>query len=50
MEEKLERPKQRIYEKPTIEKCEKMTFPAEIMDKFNGGRFCMQCSGCHGCR
>lgn len=38
------------YQKPLFEKQEQMTFPTEIMEKFNGGRFCLQCSGCHGCR
>lgn len=40
----------RRYEKPMIEKQEKMTFPIDIIESFNGGRFCVQCSGCHGCR
>lgn len=38
------------YQKPLFEKRAQMTFPIEIMEKFNGGRFCLQCSGCHGCR
>lgn len=38
------------YQKPIFEKQEQMMFPIEIMEKFNGGRFCLQCSGCHGCR
>jgi len=38
------------YQKPLFEKQEQMIFPKEIMEKFNGGRFCLQCSGCHGCR
>ena len=40
----------RKYEKPLVEKQEKMTFPMEIIESFNSGRFCVQCSGCHGCR
>lgn len=39
-----------VYQKPLFVKQEQMIFPAEIMEKFNGGRFCLQCSGCHGCR
>jgi hypothetical protein len=39
-----------VYQKPLFEKQQKMTFPSEIMEKLNGGRFCLQCSGCHGCR
>lgn len=38
------------YQKPLFQKQAQMTFPTEIMEKFNGGRFCLQCSGCHGCR
>lgn len=38
------------YEKPVFEKEEELTFPVEIIEQFNGGRFCVQCSGCHGCR
>jgi hypothetical protein len=38
------------YEKPIFEKEKSLTFPKEIMEQFNGGRFCVQCSGCHGCR
>lgn len=40
----------KVYEKPICVKNEKMTFPMDIIEKFNGGRFCVQCSGCHGCR
>jgi len=40
----------KVYKKPVFVKCEKMTFPLEIISKFNGSRFCVQCSGCHGCR
>lgn len=38
------------YEKPVFVKEEELIFPKEIIEKFNGGRFCVQCSGCHGCR
>ncbi len=38
------------YEKPLLKKQSGMNFPMQIVEKFNGGRFCLQCSGCHGCR
>ena len=38
------------YKKPVFRKEKELTFPKEIIDQFNGGRFCVQCSGCHGCR
>jgi hypothetical protein len=39
------------YEKPKFEKQTNMTFPMDIIERFNGdNRFCLQCSGCHGCR
>ncbi len=38
------------YEKPLFIEKQELTFPKEIWEKFNGGRFCIQCSGCHGCR
>jgi heterodisulfide reductase subunit C len=37
------------YQKPLFEKQKEMTFPKEIMEQLNGGRFCLQCSSCHGC-
>lgn len=37
------------YEKPLFVKKEGLVFPKEIVEKFNGGRFCVQCTGCHGC-
>ena len=40
----------RVYVKPVFVKCDEMTFPMDIMEKYNGGRYCVQCSGCHGCR
>jgi len=43
-------PLPKIYEKPVFIKEKELTFPKEIIEKFNGGRFCVQCSGCHGCR
>lgn len=39
-----------VYEKPIIVRQNGMTFPMDIMELFNGGKYCMQCSGCHGCR
>ncbi len=42
--------KQKVYKKPIFIKAEKLTFAHDIMEQFNGGRFCVQCSGCHGCR
>lgn len=43
--------KKPAYEKPIFEPQEKMIFPYEIIQQFNEmGRFCMQCTGCHGCR
>lgn len=38
------------YEKPVLIKKQSLTFPVEILEKFNGKRFCIQCSSCHGCR
>lgn len=45
-----DRKSRRIYKKPLFEKQKGLTFPREIIEKFNGGRFCVQCSGCHGCK
>ena len=39
-----------VYKKPVFEKQEGLVFPREIIEQFNEGRFCVQCSGCHGCR
>lgn len=39
-----------IYETPIFEKEEGLAFPEEIVEEFNGSRFCLQCSSCHGCR
>jgi hypothetical protein len=36
------------YEKPTLQKVEKMIFMFEAYKKSKIG--CRQCSGCHGCR
>lgn len=38
------------YEKPLFEKQEGLIFPMEVIEQFNGGRFCVQCSSCHGCQ
>ncbi len=44
-------PNQKVkYEKPKFEEKTSMDFPKEIAEKFNAGHFCIQCSGCHGCR
>jgi hypothetical protein len=43
-------PKQKKYEKPLFEEQSGLVFPRQIMEAYNGGRFCVQCSGCHGCR
>lgn len=39
-----------VYEKPVFEKQVEMVFPLEVVEAFNGGRFCVQCSSCHGCK
>lgn len=50
MKEDKEKNSKEIYKKPVFEKEDGLTFPREIIEKFNGGRFCVQCSSCHGCR
>jgi len=50
MKEDKEKSPKRIYKKPVFEKQDGLTFPREIIEEFNGGRFCVQCSSCHGCR
>ncbi len=50
MKEKKNRESYQVYKKPVFVKEKKLTFPKEIIEKFNGGRFCVQCSSCHGCR
>jgi hypothetical protein len=43
--------KKNLYEKPLFEETRGLTFTREILESFNGNsRFCIQCSGCHGCR
>ena len=39
-----------VYKKPVFEKQGGLVFPMEVIEQFNGGRFCVQCSSCHGCR
>lgn len=39
-----------IYKKPVFIQEKELTFPKEIIEKFNGGRLCVQCSSCHGCK
>ena len=50
MKEDKEKNSKGIYKKPVFEKEDGLIFPREIIEKFNGGRFCVQCSSCHGCR
>jgi len=40
------------YEKPTLVKAEKMTFPMEAIKNLSleSKVSCRQCSSCHGCR
>jgi len=39
------------YKKPVFEKEDGLTIGKEIVKCFNkNGKFCMQCSACHGCR
>lgn len=39
----------KAYRKPVFVKEKKLAFPREIIEQFNGGRFCVQCASCHGC-
>lgn len=50
MAEKKDKKSRRTYKKPVFVKEKELAFPKEIIEKFNGGRFCVQCSECHGCR
>lgn len=50
MQETKKKVKKPVYEKPVVKESEGLTFTKEIWDKFNGDKFCLQCSGCHGCR
>ena len=38
------------YEKPIVEKVERMTFPEDILEARCKKRICRQCSSCHSCR
>ena len=40
----------RPYERPVIEKKQKMTFPLELIEAKGERIVCRQCSSCHGCR
>jgi hypothetical protein len=49
--EEMVNEKKVAYEKPLFEETAGLVFPRQILEAFNGkGRFCVQCSGCHGCR
>jgi len=50
MAEKKSTESRDVYERPVFVREKELAFPKEIIEKFNGGRFCVQCSGCHGCR
>jgi len=41
---------QRTYEKPLFEEQKGLIFSEQILELYNNGRFCVQCSSCHGCR
>lgn len=47
---KTDEPIHKAYVKPVFVIEKELTFPKEIVEQFNGARFCVQCSGCHGCR
>ena len=38
-----------VYCKPLFEK-QNISFIKEILEQFNNGETCVQCSRCHGCR
>lgn len=40
----------KVYEKPTIVKLVKMTFPVDVLEAAGKGKVCKQCSSCHSCR
>jgi hypothetical protein len=42
--------KRKKYEKPRIEKQDKMAFVLRGIDKADSNLACRQCSSCHGCR
>ncbi len=50
MEQKKSRKARQVYKKPVFVKERELTFPKEIIKEFNGGKYCLQCSSCHGCR
>lgn len=39
-----------VYEKPMFAKEKGLAFPSQIIEQFNNGRLCVQCSSCHGCK
>lgn len=49
MKEKKFRKPRRVYKKPVFIKEKGLEFPKEIIEQFNDGRLCVQCSSCHGC-
>ncbi len=50
MEEEKNRKISQVYKKPVFVKERELTFPKEIIMEFNSGKYCLQCSSCHGCR
>lgn len=54
MIETIGKPKAQVkisqYQKPIFLLQEGLTFPREVIEQFNGNRFCVQCSSCHGCK
>ena len=39
-----------VYEKPAFKKELGLVFPKEVIEEISDGRFCVQCSSCHGCK
>lgn len=50
MEKKNKVEHKKVYKKPVFKKEKGLVFPMEVIEKFNGKRFCVQCSSCHGCQ
>lgn len=46
----MKQSKKKPYNRPTLEKNIKLTFPLEIISKSKDKKVCKQCSSCHGCR
>jgi len=38
------------YKKPVFQKQKGFDFKCIINENFNNAKYCVQCSGCHGCR